>query len=73
MIRIWLAATLIAAAAITAQANVKFGGSKVGGMDSKVPGVIPTPTVPAGSFVLLNTASGKITLDAGGSTLCNAC
>ena len=47
MIRAWVAAGLILAAIAAAHANVKFGGSKVGGMDSKVPGTIPTPTLPS--------------------------
>ena len=44
-----LAVALVAMLAIGAQAlaNVKFGGSKIGGFDSKVPGVVPNPTLPA--------------------------
>lgn len=49
------AALLVAVAIGPGSADVKFGGNKAGGFGSKVPGVIPTPVLPAADCLLVDT------------------
>ncbi len=71
-----LAMSAVAYAQVGGMLNPPINATGVGQIPGWQPMYVPqggtyVPPVPA--FILLNTASGKILLNGGGATLCNAC